>query len=270
MTLNTQGLGPEERRPARSALFPWYDSHWLTQYVRARAIIEKVRPQALGAFEDALRVFRTRQDFREKVLDRPFDDKTLEEIRRMTRALRPMDLKLHEAQSFGRFVVHDHPFFTELQQCAVPLVSEAVGEPVEASYNFLGLYGSLGVCPPHLDDPFAKWTLDLCIDQSAPWPIHFSEVCPWPDGQGQTWPQVGWEEQVKRSRQFSKYTLRPGQAVVFSGSSQWHFRDAMPSAGGRQFCDLLFFHFIPRGTAELVRSKAWARWFGIPELGELA
>lgn len=270
MTLNLHGPGLEEGRSPGSALFPWYDSRWLTQYVQARAIIEKVSPASLGAFEDALRVLRTRPDFRERVLDRPFDDQTLDEIQRVTNALRPLDLQLHEAQSFGRFVVHDHSSFTELHHRAVPWVSEAVGEPVEPSYSFLGLYGSHGVCPPHLDDPLAKWTLDLCIDQSAPWPIHFSKVVPWPDGRSQTWPQVGWEDQVKRSLRFSECTLRPGQAVVFSGSSQWHFRDAMPSGGGRQFCDLLFFHFIPRGTAELVKPKAWARLFGIPELDRLS
>jgi hypothetical protein len=85
-------------------------------------------------------------------------------------SLRPTDLELHEARTFGRFVVHDHPYFTELQQHIVPLVSAAVGEPVEAAYNFLSLYGGLGVCPPHMDSPEAKWTLDLCLNQSAPWP----------------------------------------------------------------------------------------------------
>ena len=32
----------------------------------------------------------------------------------------------------------------------------------------------------------------------------------------------------------------------------------------------LFFHFIPRGTAELVRPRNWARLFGIPELDQVA
>jgi hypothetical protein len=64
---------------------------------------------------------------------------------------------------------------------------------------------------------------------------------------------------------FMPYTLWPGQAVVFSGSSQWHYRNAMPDASGRQFCDLLFFHFIPRGTGELVVPANWPRLFGVPE-----
>ena len=100
--------------------------------------------------------FRTRPDFQVRLFERPFDDHTLHEIRRVVLSLRPTDLELHEARAFGRFVVHDHPFFTELQQRTVPLVSEAVGEPVETSYNFLSLYGSQGVCPPHMDSPEGK------------------------------------------------------------------------------------------------------------------
>lgn len=166
-------------------------------------------------------------------------------------------------------MVHDHPFFTELQERTVALVSEAAGEPVEASYNFLSLYGRLGVCPAHMDSPESKWTLDLCVNQSAPWPIHFSQVCPWPESEMGAPQDADWESQIKRSPSlhFTAHTLQPGQAALFSGSSQWHYRDAISKAPGGQVCDLLFFHFIPRGTAELVRPRNWARLFDIPELG---
>ena len=36
------------------------------------------------------------------------------------------------------------------------------------------------------------------------------------------------------------------------------------------FCDLIFFHFIPAGTRDLVQPRNWARIFGVPELDELA
>lgn len=273
MTDSTQNKssGLTESRPARSQLYPWYDSVWLTEYAQAKAIIRLVRPEALTTFVDAFRVFYTRPDFHPRLLERPFDDNTLGEIRRVVTSLRPTDLELHEARRFRRFVVHDHPFFTELQQRTVPLVSEAVGEPVEPSYNFLSLYAAMGVCPVHMDAPSAKWTLDLCVDQSTPWPIYFSQVQQWPDLEAAAWPEEDWEEQIKRSPalHFTPHTLQPGQAVVFSGSSQWHYRDAMPAASGPQFCNLLFFHFIPSGTLELVRPENWARLFGIPELGQV-
>lgn len=40
----------------------------------------------------------------------------------------------------------------------------------------------------------------------------------------------------------------------------------MPPGSGRRHCDLLFFHFIPLGTRELVDPDNWARLFAIPEL----
>ncbi|MCA1652475.1 MAG: hypothetical protein LC753_20155 [Acidobacteria bacterium] len=45
MTDSTQnkGAGLTDSRPARSQLYPWYDSVWLTQYAQAKAIIRLVR-----------------------------------------------------------------------------------------------------------------------------------------------------------------------------------------------------------------------------------
>ena len=60
--------------------------------------------------------------------------------------------------------------------------------------------------------------------------------------------------------------MEPGQAILFSGSSQWHYRDAMPALSTKSSCDLLFLHFIPRGTRELLNPLKWARLFDIPEL----
>jgi hypothetical protein len=266
------GTGLDESRPANSRLYPWYDSVWLSRYEEAKTIIRKVRPGALAAFIDAFRGLHTRPDFKVKFLERPFDDATLAQIRQVRESLQPTDLELHEAGRFGRFVVHDHPFFTELQQRTAQWISEIVGESVESHYNFLSLYTASGVCEVHMDAPEAKWTLDLCIDQAAPWPIHFSEVQPWPDSSAKEWKTEGWENNIKQSRslKFTPYILQPGQAVIFSGSSQWHYRDPMPKAGGKQFCTLLFLHYIPKGAAELVKPKNWARLFGIPELGGLS
>jgi hypothetical protein len=179
----------------------------------------------------------------------------------------PMDrLKTHEIKSFGRYVVHDWPEFTMLQQTLVERVSELAGEAVEASYNFLSLYTRLGVCQPHLDDPSAKWTLDICIDQSEPWPIHFSQIVPWPE----TLDELG-KVSIEAIRadpelEFRAEVLAPGDAILFTGTNQWHYRDALPSGPGKRFCELLFFHFIPRGTGALTDPRTWADYFGIPEL----
>jgi len=223
---------------------------WLTEYTRAKTTIETTRPGVLRAFVDAFRIFHTPPSFRVRRLERIFDDDTLAEIQRVARSLRPIDLELHEAPTFGRFVVHDHPYFTALHHRIVPIVSEVVGEPVEPAYSFLSLYGNLGVCPLHLDSPEAKWTLDLCVGQSSPWPIYFSQVCPWPELAPDISPGSDWEEQIKRSPslRFTSCTLEPGQAVVFSGSSQWHYRDAIPDGPGANSPSCCSFTSSPRGA----------------------
>jgi hypothetical protein len=247
-------------------MYPWYDSVWLTRYTRAKSIVARVRPDLLPEFVTAFRIFRTRPDFEVRTLERVFDEATMADIRRTVRALRPDELELHEARGFGRFVVHNHPEFAGLHRRLAPLVGEIAGEAVEPAYTFLGLYGHLGVCPPHVDSPQSKWTLDLCIDQSGGWPIHFSQVCPWPEAEAKA--DHDWEDRIKTSPslRFTSCTLEPGQAVVFSGSSQWHYRDAIPRVVGRTYCELLFFHFVPEGSMELLRPERWAQRFGVPEL----
>jgi hypothetical protein len=154
--------------------YPWYDSFWLTKYQRAKDVIRRVQPEKLPVFVEALSGLMTEADFRTKRITGLFDDATMATVRQTINTFQLTNLEFHELKKFGRFVVHDHPFFTELQKKAIDLVSEAAGEPVEASYNFVSLYKQVGVCPVHMDAPQAKWTLDLCIEQSAPWPIHLS------------------------------------------------------------------------------------------------
>jgi hypothetical protein len=249
--------------------YPWYDSLWLRKYERAKDMLRQVQPEKLPVFVEALSGLRTGADFRVKRIPRLFDEATMATIRQTIATFQLTELELHEVKRFGRFVVHDHPFFTELQTRTIDLVSEAAGEPVEASYNFVSLYKKLGVCPIHLDTPEAKWTLDLCIEQSAPWPIHISQVVPWPEGL--TFNEDDWQGAIRESpdNEFTSYNLEPGEAVIFSGSSQWHYRDPLQLDGQEHFCSLVFFHFVPKGMLETLKPKNWPRLFGIPELADL-
>ena len=251
-----------------SKKFPWYDSVWLRRYVAAKEIIGCVRPELLPRFVQAFEPFRTRPDFTLRRVDRVFDDATMAKIKAVVHTLNIQRLEAHEARAMGRFIVHDDPYFTELQRTTTSLVSELVGESVEPSYNFLSLYTKLGVCPVHMDAPEAKWTLDFCIEQSEPWPIHFSAIQPWPEDfhyEGDDW-----QEWIKRSPElrFESHALEPGRAVVFSGSSQWHYRDPLPQTGQKHFCNLLFFHYVPAGLRELSQPKNWPRLFDLPELAD--
>lgn len=258
----------DEEGDADRYAFPWYDSGWLASFVQAREVVRRVRPDALSEFVDTFEALRTSPDFKVKELPQVFGDAVLAEITLVVQDLKSKQQELHEFDAFGRSVVHNHPFITELQRSIVELAGDAAGEPVEPSYNFVSVYTKLGVCPVHMDAPEAKWTLDLCIDQSEPWPIHLSQIVPWPEHPDL--PPDDWEQTIKRdpAHRFDSFTLRPGNAIFFSGSSQWHYRDPHPGVDGEHFCDLVFFHFVPRGMRETIQPANWARLFDIPELAE--
>ena len=244
----------------------WYDSLWLGSFFDAQAILRRVAPERLEEFEAAMRVFRCPPDQSLEVVRGFLDDARLEEIRAVVRSIPRHEFKIHELSRFGRLVVHDWPEFNAIHETLVGIVSEMAGEEVEPSYNFLSLYTHKGVCEPHLDAPFAKWTLDVCLDQSAPWPIHVSRIVDWPGEEFEL--ASNWRDLIKDdpSLGFRPVTLMPGDAVLFSGPNQWHYRDPYVQVGGKPHCDLMFFHFVPKGTRRLVDPDNWAELFDVPEL----
>ena len=247
----------------------WYDSVWLGTYLTARDVVAQVAPARLKEFVDSFRILRTDPSFTVKDVPGIFDADALQQIKSIIKSIPMSTMEMHEMKQFGRFVVHNHPTFTEMQRGLVGRVSGLVDQEVEPCYNFLSLYTRMGICEPHLDAPSSKWTLDVCIDQSEPWPIHFSQIVPWPEER----PELGddWQSAIKNAPhlRFQSKTLTPGNAIIFSGSSQWHYRDALPQKGSKAFCDLLFFHFIPKGASEIVKPRNWARLFDIPELASI-
>jgi hypothetical protein len=244
----------------------WYDSVWLSAYFAAKDIVTRVAPERLDEFVRSFDILRTSPGFSARHLPQIIGPALLEQIRGIVRAIPRDKYEMHEMKLFGRFIVHDYPEITKLQNSLADKVSEWAGEAVEPSYNFLSLYTKMGVCEPHLDAPSAKWTLDICVDQSEPWPIHFSQIVPWPEQRSRL--SDDWTREIKAnaSLHFSSLVLEPGDAILFSGSSQWHYRNALPRDGVKRHCDLLFLHFIPRGASEIVRPINWPGLFGIPEL----
>lgn len=249
-------------------LFPWYDSVWLSSYVRAKQLIQNEYPHKYLDFVNALEPLRTRLDFQTIKVDWLFDRETTIEIQDLITKLQQTELEKHEFFKFGRFVVHDLDYFDRLQAQLTPLVSDLVGELVEPSYNFLSLYNNLGVCKVHLDAPLAKYTLDVCIEQSHPWPIYFSQVQAWPEDFED---RTDWEQAIETDPHniFTAHELAAGEAVIFSGSSQWHYRKRIPRQLDNNFCHLIFFHFIPAGMSHMIKPKNWAEIFDLPELNSL-
>jgi hypothetical protein len=260
-------LQPEAGEASREN---WYDAAWLAKFIEAKTIVARVAPSRLREFDAAFDVLRVPPDFSQRFLAGLLSADQLERVRETVRAI-PMDkLELHEIEKFGRFIVHDWPEFTALQAELVDVVSEAANEAVEPSYNFLSLYTKMGVCQPHLDTPSAKWTLDVCIGQSEPWPIHFSQPIAWPERLEDLRETAPDELTANSALYFTAEVLMLGDAILFSGTNQWHYREALPPRPGKQFCDLLFFHYVPFGTADLIQPRNWARLFDIPQLAEMA
>ena len=249
--------------------FPWYDSQWLSSYVIAKKLIKKYNPSMLEEFTTKTDILKTRSDFKIRHKSNLFDKTTYKKIQNLIKKVQDNNSDKEEFFRFGRKVVWDNNYLNELQSHLTDYVSELVQESVEPSYNFLSLYNNLGVCDVHMDAPYAKWTLDVCINQSELWPIYFSCVQDWPE----QFESVGndWGEFIKTdsTNQFSKYELKENEAVVFSGSSQWHYRDRILKSQKNNFCHLVFFHYIPEGTSDIVDPSRWAELFETPELSEL-
>jgi len=252
------------------AEFPWYDSSWLAVYSIAKKFISENHPDKLREFVGAFDVFRTDPEFSVKKLPGLLDETAVSELKAAIKEADVTGAPDYELRDFGRFVIHDLPLANDLQERITGLVGELVGEPVEPSYNFLSLYWEMGRCRVHMDAPIAKWTVDFCIEQSRSWPIYLSKVLPWPEG----WEGDGedWQGAIKDdpANQFESYTMQEGEAIVFSGSSQWHYRDPIERIDDTNFCNLIFFHFIPAGTAELTVPANWKHIFDIPDLAGVA
>lgn len=245
----------------------WYDSQFLRRVKVAQSYLAKVRPDTLSDFRDGLCALTPPPAFREVLIDDVFDAATHEEIIDIAHALPPpkTDQQDNEQANFGRDVVWDAPRFLELQEQVRPLVAELTGRPLVSSYNFLSRYGAQGKCDLHMDAPCAMFTFDYCIAQDAVWPIYVSRPVDWI---GAAVPAQFNPEQIiaDPGLDFREHLLRPNQALLFNGTSQWHYRRPKVAGG---FCNLLFFHYYPEGCENLVTPARWAAHFGIPELEPL-
>ena len=247
--------------------FNWYDSHFLRRFEAAKRYLGIVCPDKLQMFEEGFAPLRPDPKFSIKVMDNVFDTATAAGIVEASRmAIADQNpLQQLENKAFGRDVIWDHPALSPLQDKMRPVLSGLIGCPLETSYSFLSRYGAAGVCNPHMDHPDSMFTFDYCIEQSEEWPIYFSKVMDWPTSQTASMLDL---PNIKRdpSYEFRPYTLQPNQALLFNGSSQWHYRDPISTGG---FCSLLFFHYFPAGCRNLVNPAKWATHFAIPELGPL-
>lgn len=159
---------------------------------------------------------------------RPFPEDMLRTLRAFVQASRARYSRepLH-CLTNNRWQEHNNLLLQRLhrQRSLIDAASEIFGEPVLPSYVFLSMYSNHGVCPAHRDRPQCKYTVNLCISQDKPWPLYIENVA---DGT------------------FEEVILGEGDAVLFSGTDQTHYRKPMPENGGT-YCDVAHFHFVPVG-----------------------
>lgn len=244
---------------------PWYDSHFLRYFAAAKDYLTEAQPQALDAFLVKFAPLQNAPINAPVKRNDLLDTATHQRVRDIVANLPQSSLEHHEEAQFGRQVVHDQPEFVALQKSLLPAVSAMAGEELACGYNFLCLYGDQGICAPHMDEPISMYTLDFCIDQNADWPIHFSQHVDWPDASAmRDWePSSVLDDPALR---FTSEQIDVGEALLFNGSSHWHYRDRIPAGG---YSHLLFFHYHPAGAELLVRPPLWHRHFDLPVLQPL-
>ncbi|MBT6890365.1 MAG: hypothetical protein HOA25_02640, partial [Gammaproteobacteria bacterium] len=118
-------------------MFPWYDSHWHSAYQAVYDFLQKKYPTRVGDFVNALMPLKTHKDFKPIIAHDILCKATLSEANAVIAGIGIGDWEVHEVESFGRLVLHDHPYFTDLQQRLTEQVSNIVNEEVVPSYNFL-------------------------------------------------------------------------------------------------------------------------------------
>ena len=152
---------------------------------------------------------------------------------------------------FSRRYGNNIGIFQHLHGQLVDFASEQFGEKVKPSYSFLSLYDENGICPLHIDRDQCLYTIDYLIrqDQKEPWPIYIGEamsdekraqISGTEKGHPKTEQDI---TRVKSKEKFTKIELAENDAVLYSGTHQWHYRDRIPSGNA----DLVFFHFVPEG-----------------------
>lgn len=246
--------------------FGWYDSDWLSKFRAAEAIVALYHPGRLADFLGEFNALQTRKDYQTASFTNFLDAEKLAEIKDVIESVSNKEIETHEILDFGRLVVHDLPYFNDMQESLCDQMSEVAGEELEPCYNFLSLYNNIGDCKVHLDAPEAKWTLDMRIEQTAEWPIYFSQPRDWP--KWGEYDSENWSDQILNDakNQFTEFTLQPGDAILFSGSSQWHYRNKIVRKEKENFCHLVFFHYVPKNCEHLVDPTRWHEHFGMPEL----
>lgn len=118
---------------------------------------------------------------------------------------------------YMRHTSGETPALVALHERLTRRVRRLVGKKIKRSFAFVGMYGERARVRRHTDRSHCTYNLDLCVDQSAPWPL-----------------VVGGK----------RYVLDPNDALLFSGTGTPHSR---PAIGKGNHCHMVVFHFVEAG-----------------------
>lgn len=178
-----------------------------------------------------------------------FDDNSYKEI------LSYMDTGLNyiphlqDNNEFVRKFIHNPSFFVNIHYQLKDIASDFFKEKVKPSYCFLSMYENNGICPLHIDRDQCRYTIDYLIrtTQKDPWPIHIGKHMTDSERMrliidNNCHPQTDEEIEDRISKEeFETVELMPNDAVLYSGTHQWHYRSQRLNGTA----DLIFFHFVP-------------------------
>jgi hypothetical protein len=133
-------------------------------------------------------------------------------------------IRLGDAQSSLRYVVHNEPVARFFHQQIAPVLSVVAEQPLKPSYVYLASYLSGAELKKHVDREQCEFSITLCLDFSpepelaTPWPICLDTV----DG---------------------KVTVHQalGDGLAYRGTRLPHYREKL---GAGQTSTSIFFHYV--------------------------
>lgn len=126
--------------------------------------------------------------------------------------------------------IYDYRWFVELLVDRTPTMSMILGEPALPTYSYARIYTKGEILEKHIDRPACEVSVTLHLgSDGTEWPIYFTK----PDGT------------------IASATLKPGQAVVYSGIISEHWRTKFKGTHYGQ----VFLHYVKS------RGENWICYF---------
>lgn len=138
-------------------------------------------------------------------------------------------LDYDDGQVEKRSVWPNEPVASYLHHQLVPLLDRIAPDDLQASYAYLAAYHEGAVLERHVDRPQCAWNLSVPLDstpdtdETNAWPIYI---------------EVDGEPHEVR--------LGLGDGVLYRGTDQYHWRNALPAMSTSTLC---FFHFVDKTFA---------------------